>query len=132
MTRLLAALVAIVTAANGLAMLFAGRWWYGVVPGVTETGPLNPHFVKDIGAAYLTVGLGFAWLATRPSPAARGAAIAGATFLALHVLIHLAAAATSADGLADLIRDFPGVVVPALIAAWTVWPRRSTSGKPNA
>ena len=121
MNRLLAVLVAALTAANGVVMLVAGPWWYGVVPGVTETGPFNPHFVKDIGAAYLVVGLGFAWLAARPASAVtRGAAIAAAAFLGFHALIHLAAAITDPDGLADLARDFAGVIAPALVAIWIV------------
>src|SRR5215472_15469104 len=81
MKRAIALLVAVLAGGNGLAMLAAGPWWYGAVPGVTETGPFNPHFVKDIGAAYLTAGLGLAWLAVRPTEAAaRGTAIAGARF----------------------------------------------------
>jgi hypothetical protein len=106
--------------ANGLAMLIAGTWWYGVVPGVPATGPFNPHFVKDIGAAYLVAGAAFAWLAGAGSAAARGAAAAGAAFLALHALIHLAEAVVDPHGLADLARDFPGVILPALVAAWIV------------
>jgi hypothetical protein len=105
---------------NGLVMLAAGRWWYGAVAGVPETGPFNPHFVKDIGAAYLVVGAVFAWLAARASPEARGAAIAGAAFLALHAGIHVAEAAGAPAGLADLARDFPGVILPALLAGWAV------------
>ena len=100
---------------NGLVMLAAGRWWYGAVPGVTETGPFNAHFVKDIGAAYLVAGAAFAWLATSASPAARGAATAAAAFLALHAGIHLAEAVGAPAGLA---RDFPGVIMPALLALW--------------
>jgi hypothetical protein len=33
-------------------MLFAGPFWYASVPGASETGPYNPHFVQDIGAAF--------------------------------------------------------------------------------
>jgi hypothetical protein len=106
--------------ANGLFMLAAGRWWYGAVPGVPETGPFNPHFVKDIGAAYLVAGAAFGWLAVRASAEARGAAAAGAGFLALHAGIHLAGAAGAPTGLADLARDFPGVILPALLALWAV------------
>ncbi len=105
---------------NGLVMLFVGRWWYGAVPGVTETGPFNPHFVKDIGAAYLVAGAAFAWLGGRPSPVARGAAAAAAGFLGLHGAIHLVEAAGAPTGLADLARDFPGVILPALLAGWAV------------
>jgi hypothetical protein len=120
MRRLLAILLALVMGANGLVMLTAGRWWYGVVPGVTGTGPFNPHFVKDIGAAYFVVGVVFGWLAARPAGLARGAATAAAALLALHAAIHLAEAAGDPHGLADLARDFPGVLLPALIAAWVV------------
>jgi hypothetical protein len=107
-------------AANGAVMLAAGRWWYGAVPGVPQTGPFNPHFVKDIGAAYFVAGAAFAWLGVRASPAARGAAAAAAGFLGLHAAIHLAEAAGAPAGLADLARDFPGVILPALLAGWVV------------
>jgi hypothetical protein len=113
-------LLAVTMGLNGLAMLAAGRWWYVAVPGVTATGPFNPHFVKDIGAAYVVAGAAFAWLAWRASPAARGAAGAGAAFLALHAGIHLAEAIGAPSGLADLARDFPGVILPAVVAAWIV------------
>jgi hypothetical protein len=131
MTRALRLLLALVLAANGVAMLFAGPWWYAAVPGVTQTGPFNGHFVKDIGAAYLVAGGGFAWLGARAAgatsgtgrgAAARGAAIAGAAFLALHALIHLAEAAGAPAGLSDLARDFRGVIAPALLALALAWP----------
>jgi hypothetical protein len=122
MKRVIAILLALAMGGNGLAMLAAGPWWYTAVPGVTETGPFNPHFVKDIGAAYLVVGLGFAWLALRRSARAEGAAMAGALFLVLHGLVHLAEAATNPMGLGDLVRDFPGVLLPAILAAWLAWP----------
>lgn len=120
MRRAISILLAATMGANGIAMLLAGRLWYGAVPGVTETGPFNPHFVKDIGAAYLVAGAAFGWLAARPSTEARGAAAAGAAFLALHAAIHLAEAAGAPAGLADLARDFPGVILPALVAIWAV------------
>ena len=116
MRRAIAILLAVTMGANGLVMLAAGRWWYGAVPGVAETGPFNPHFVKDIGAAYLVVGAAFAWLAVRATPAARGAVGAAAAFLALHAAIHLAEAIGAPMGLADFARDFPGVILPALLA----------------
>ena len=118
MRRAISILLALTMGANGAVMLAAGRWWYGAVAGVPETGPFNPHFVKDIGAAYVVVGAAFAWLAVRPSPTARGASLAAALFLGLHAAIHLVAAVGDPAGLADLARDFPGVLLPALLAAW--------------
>ena len=126
--RIVAGLLVVILGANALAMLLAGPWWYGAVPGVTATGPFNPHFVKDIGAAYLVVALGLGWFAARPREG-WGAAVAGAAFLSLHALVHLADAfggghamaggmAHRGGGVADLIRDFPGVFLPALLALW--------------
>lgn len=115
MTRLISGLLAAPMAANGLAMLFAGLWWYGVVPGVTATGPYNPHFVRDIGAAYLVTGSALGWFAMRPREA--WPALAGAAaFLTLHAAIHVFDAVCGTRPLADVVRDFAGVYLPALIA----------------
>lgn len=115
MSRILAAALALLLGLNALAMLFASFWWYGVVPGVPSTGPYNPHFVRDIGAAYLVTAGGLGWFAARP---VQGwpALVAGAAFLVLHAAIHVFDASCSADPLANAIRDLPGVYTPALIA----------------
>lgn len=104
MKRAIAAVLSLVLAANGLAMLFAARWWYGLVPGVTATGPFNHHFVEDIGAAYLAAAGALALAAVRPA-AGRGAAAGAAAFLLLHAGIHLAAVAMGAMPLTALVRD---------------------------
>ncbi len=126
--RGLAAIVALTMGGNGLIMLAAGLSWYRAVPGVTETGPFNPHFVKDIGAAYVVVGAAFAWLAARPSPVARGACAAAALFLALHAGVHVVDELGDPGGLADFVRDFPGVFLPALLAGWiaATYPKEET------
>jgi hypothetical protein len=116
--RTIAAVLALTKGGNGLAMLAAGQWWYGAVPGVPETGPFNPHFVKDIGAAYLVAGLAFAWSAVRQTGTARGAVLAAAAFLLLHAGVHLTEAIGDPHGQAHLVRDFPGVLLPALLAVW--------------
>lgn len=123
MKRILAAILAAVLGANGVAMLAAGAWWYGAVPGVTMTGPYNPHFVKDIGAAYLVVAASLTWRAARPA-AGQGALVASAGFLVLHGLIHIADAAMGMNMASDLLRDAAGVYAPALIAAWLALPTR--------
>lgn len=124
MKRILAALLALVLGANGWVMLFAGLRWYGAVPGVVTTGPYNPHFVKDIGAVYLVCAGALAWRAWRPA-AGQAGLVAAAAFLVMHALIHVADAAVCGDPMAALIRDFPGVFVPALITAWLAWPART-------
>jgi hypothetical protein len=49
--------------ANGLTMLAVPAVWYAWVPGISETGAFNPHFIRDIGAAYLMVGTALPWFA---------------------------------------------------------------------
>lgn len=128
MKRIVAGIVAAVLAANGGVMLFAGRWWYGAVPGVIETGPFNPHFVKDIGAAYLIYGAALAWRATRGgSIAALGAVTAAAGFLAVHALIHVVDEISGANALGEFARDFPGVFLPAIVAVWIALPVRESA-----
>jgi len=130
--RLFALFVGLAVAGNGVAMLLIGLAWYAAVPGATETGPFNAHFVKDIGAAYLTAGAGLVWLAWKGSAFARGAAIAGTTFLGLHGFIHLAAAVGDPDGLRHLARDFAGVLAPPLVALAAVWPISSSKESNHA
>ncbi|HVY56846.1 MAG TPA: hypothetical protein VHA77_03260 [Xanthobacteraceae bacterium] len=69
MRAALALALGIALAANGLLMLFDPAGWYGLVPGVPETGPFNPHFVRDIGCAYLVAGVAWTWFALEHFPA---------------------------------------------------------------
>lgn len=114
MSRLLAGLLAAILGADAVVQLVAPFWWYGAVPGVPATGPYNPHFVRDIGAAYLTVAGGLAAFAWRPDVA--WPALAAATaFLTLHAGIHVFDATCGGRGLADVIRDLPGVYLPVAL-----------------
>lgn len=116
MIRIVSALLALMLGGNGVVMLFAGLWWYGVVPGVTATGPFNPHFVRDIGAAYLVAGGGLAAFALWPRTA-WPALVASAAFQLLHVGVHVFDAVCGMRALADVGRDFAGVYAPALLTA---------------
>jgi hypothetical protein len=131
MKRALAGLLGILLAANGLAMLAAGKAWYYAVPGVTSTGPYNPHFVKDIGMAYLVTALGLGWFAARPRQGWSGL-VCGAAFLSLHGLIHVADAIGGPVCGQDLLRDLPGVFLPALIAAGIAALSIQTQGESHA
>lgn len=113
-SRILAAVLTLMMGGNGLAMLFAGPWWYVTVPGVTLTGPYNAHFVRDIGSAYLVVGASLAAFAWRPR-LAWPAVAAAAGFLTLHAAVHVFDAVCGTKPLADVVRDFGGVYLPALI-----------------
>ena len=108
-------------AANGLIMLGFPAEWYAQLPGVADTGPFNPHFIRDIGAAYLVAGTVLPWLAV--NEAARPAALAAAAFLALHAVVHLWDAAAGREHAHQLLLvDFPLIFLPALLAIWIAWP----------
>lgn len=123
MSRIVTLIFTAILGLNGLAMLFASFWWYDTVPGVVATGAFNPHFVRDIGMAYLVTAGGLAWFAWRPVqgwPALVGAA----AFLTLHAFIHVFDASCGGNPLADTIRDLPGVYLPAMATAWIAFAKR--------
>jgi hypothetical protein len=118
MQRWLAGILAVFSTVNGLVMLFAGSIWWAHVAGARETGPFNPHFVQDVGAAFAVAGLALGARAWRPRywPAA----VAGAGFLAAHALIHVAMIATGHDPHA--VEDLAVVIVPAALAVYSALP----------
>jgi hypothetical protein len=112
MRAVLMSLLGFVLTANGLFMLVDPVAWYVLVPGVPETGPLNPHFVRDIGCAYAVAGA--ALIGNAFEERIRAAAVAGALFLTLHALV--AGREHSEHALAELTTIF----APAVIALWLV------------
>lgn len=118
--------LAALLAANGLAMLVAPGDWYRAVPGVVYTGPLNLHFVRDIGCAYLVAAGGLAW---RAWSGRAGAALAGAAFLLLHAGVHGWELAVGICGWGRFLRDLPGVVLAAAAALWLALPDRATGAE---
>ena len=121
MRRALAGILGFSFAANGLAMLFFPMAWYHAIPGVTGTGPFNAHFVRDIGCAFLASGGAFAWFSF--DARARGAAMAGAAFLALHAIVHLWDLSAGRESIADLRFDLMTIFIPAILALWLPWPK---------
>ncbi|MEZ5959300.1 MAG: hypothetical protein R3C30_02580 [Hyphomonadaceae bacterium] len=119
--RSIAALLGVGGAANGVFMLAAPPLWYDSVPGLAHTGPFNPHFVSDIGVAYLVASLALIARAWRPRywPAA----VTGAAFMCGHAIIHVLDIVSERTGNAGV--DVWLVIVPALLAAWSALPERS-------
>ncbi|GGL48872.1 hypothetical protein [Caulobacter rhizosphaerae] len=109
-----------ILAINGAVMMLVPAWWYPRVPGVIETGPLNDHFVRDIGAAYLACAVALGW-AVRDPARGLGVAVAAAAFLTLHAAIHLITPFCGAGLPWPLLaRDFPGVFLPAIVSLLVV------------
>jgi uncharacterized protein YjeT (DUF2065 family) len=124
MRRVLIGAIDLAFVLNGVAMLLAPESWYRLVPGVVDTGPFNPHFVRDIGCAYLVAGgaMLWFWLDRR----ARPAALAGAAYLTLHALLHLWEWAADRESLRQLLIDTPMVLLPGLLFFKIARPRAAS------
>jgi hypothetical protein len=108
-------LLGVGTLGNALWMLIGPMHWYTDLPAaVPDTGPFNPHFVRDIGCAFLTVGVALVWAAFRERERLPLAAIA-ALFLTSHALLHIYDTATGALDHTHWWLDAGGVYLPAVL-----------------
>lgn len=108
---------------DGLWMLVSPESWYhGLPAGVPDTGPLNLHFVRDIGAAFTTIGLTLC-VAAPAASRHRGVVLAAALFYGLHALVHVADLASGRLAADHWLIDLPGVFVPAIVLAAMCLPR---------
>jgi hypothetical protein len=100
---------------NATWMLAAPANWYARLPAaVPDTGPFNPHFVRDIGSAFAIVGVALVAGALRP--ALRVAALAlSALFYVLHALVHVTDTLTGRLPESHWLVDLPGVYLPAVL-----------------
>src|SRR5438876_12086834 len=102
-------LLGILNVANGVWMLAAPAGWYYQLPaGVPDTGPLNLHFVRDIGAAFSTIGIAFCAAAPRAA-ARRGVLLAATLFFVLHAAVHVGDMVSGRLHHNHWLIDFPGV-----------------------
>ena len=86
--RLLLFILGLFHAANGFAMLSFPQSWAASVVHQPAPSHLEFHFIADIGMAFLASGAALLWSARR-GPAFAPWAVAGASWPALHALIHV-------------------------------------------
>ncbi len=107
--------LALIAVANGLWMLVDPATWFVHIPaGVTDTGPLNNHFVHDIGVVFVIVGVASWWCAanlTRAWPVHLGIT----AFLVGHALVHVAEISFGLLPAAHWWIDAPLTFAPALV-----------------
>jgi hypothetical protein len=118
--------------ANAFWMLAGPMHWYRELPAaVPDTGPFNPHFVRDIGCAFLTVGVALAWAAL--APRLRFALVAVALlFYAAHALLHVYDTAVGNLPHTHWWLDLPGVYLPAALLFLLTWRLRRREGDLHA
>jgi hypothetical protein len=108
--------------ANALWMLAGPMHWYEELPAaVPDTGPFNPHFVRDIGCAFLTVGIALVWSARAGAPR-RTLALVALIFLGAHALLHIYDTVVGNLPSSHWWLDFAGVYLPVIVLGW-VWMR---------
>jgi uncharacterized protein YjeT (DUF2065 family) len=119
--------------ANGLFMLIAPMAWYNTVPGVTDTGSFNQHFIRDIGIIQMFLGAAFGIGMIQPAHRLNLWA-AATSWLIAHASFHLWEVAVGISSPSTIARDFPAVTLPALIGvaltawAWFTSPRLASPG----
>ena len=123
---------AIFLSANGLFMLVAPEVWYDFVPGVTDTGFYNQHFIRDIGLIQLFLGVAFGVGMIRPERRI-GLWAAATLWLSAHAVFHLWEVAVGICSPSVIARDFPAVTLPAIFgAALTLWAIRQSRAAKTA
>jgi hypothetical protein len=117
--------------ANGLFMLINPLAWYELVPGVTDTGFFNQHFIRDIGMIQLFLGIAFATGMVVPERRI-GLWAAATTWLSAHALFHFWEVAVGICSPSVIPRDFLAVTMPAIFGiVLTLWAiRRSRFERP--
>ncbi len=112
-------------------MLYDPEGWYYFVPGVTDTGFFNQHFIRDIGIIQGFIAIAFVVGIYRTDK--RIELWAAATlWLIAHGAFHLWEVAVGICSGSVIIRDFPAVSLPAIFGvaatAWACNQRRASQG----
>ena len=107
--------------ANAGWMLADPAGWYAGLPAaVPDTGPLNTHFVRDIGSAFAVMGAALLVAAARP--ALRVPMLAAVSlFYVLHALVHVTDTIAGRLPASHWAIDVPGVYVPAVLMLAVTW-----------
>lgn len=106
---------------NGAIMLIFPREWYDFVPGVTDTGFFNQHFVRDIGIIQMFLGAAFGIGFFRKTIRVE-LWVAATLWLVAHACLHFWEVAVGICSPAVITRDFPAVTLPALIGiVLSIW-----------
>ncbi len=100
---------------NGLWMLlFAENWYLNLPAAIEDTGPLNTHFVHDIGLVYCIVGIAAFYCAARVHHC-KAVHIGMSLFIVGHALIHVVEILIGLLPPSHWLIDLPLLFVPAML-----------------
>ncbi|MEO6026667.1 MAG: hypothetical protein ABIR79_07375 [Candidatus Binatia bacterium] len=101
--------------ANGAWMLADPAGWYTTLPAaVPDFGPLNEHFVRDIGSTFTMLGIGLLWAAFQTT-VRLPVLVLVTLFTTLHALVHVYDTARGLVGPEHWSIDFPAIYLPTIV-----------------
>lgn len=104
-----------ISVGNGAWMILSASTWFNKMPiSAEDTGPLNTHFVHDVGLVYLLVGIGAFWCAYKLKKCIE-VHLGITLFMGGHAIIHLVETILGDLPLNHFLIDFPLVTLPAMI-----------------
>ncbi len=130
--KIILGLFALGNLGNGLWMLASPAHWYIHLPGnIPGSGPLNEHFVRDIGCIFLLMGIALA-IAVFQRKARLPAMLLTTAFYGTHALVHIYDSARGLFPPGQWKDDLgPVYATAALLIVLTVRLARAQPGKPR-
>lgn len=107
-------ILATLTALNAAAMVVVPETWYAATPGVSHTGPFNPHFVRDIGFTFAAMTAAYVIAATH-RPQRRAVLIVAATWMGLHGGLHMIETLAHPWETGPRLLEIAFVILPGLV-----------------
>ncbi|MBL4788690.1 MAG: hypothetical protein JKY60_06460 [Kordiimonadaceae bacterium] len=104
--------------ATGIMIYFLTDFFYENF--TSHTGPLNSHFLADVGAAYITAGAALlmgAYIAKWRVPFA----VSALMFLGLHSLIHITEMVTGKLSSEQAVSDVVTVILPSAFVGLMIY-----------
>lgn len=109
--------LASLTLSNGIWMILFPQNWYLCLITPERAALFNPHFVIDVGGAYITSGVAMLWAALRPAYAFPLLAMS-LLFAVLHGGNHLFEYATFGVPTRNAVIELGGIWAPLLMLVW--------------
>lgn len=107
-------LLGLISLANGIWMMVHAWSWFEWIPGVTDTGEANAHFIHDVGIAFSVCAIGLFWCARNLS-IARPVYLGVTLFIAGHALGHVVEIVAGLLPHTHWLIDIPLVFLPAVL-----------------
>ncbi len=112
---------AIVNLLFGLIGILSPEIWYQYTPGASDTGPLNVHFVRDIGIAFVAAGVGLYLGVASTNLKSLSGPVVAMVFIGGHAILHTFEMVVHHFDLSVVLRDVVLIVLPAALAVfWLV------------